>query len=62
MKRFWLASSRNENSSPSLSREVIYSVSAAIWLILVAVGLGLLMRYANAPGEQGDVVTSIRVV
>ena len=58
MKRFWLASYANENSSQTLSRETRYSVFASIWLILVVLGLGFLMRYANAPGDQGEILAS----
>ena len=58
MKRFWLASSANEHSPSFLSRDVVYAVAAAIWLVLVAFGLGFLMRYAREPGDPGNVVTS----
>ncbi len=54
MKRFSLARSANEDSRRLLSREIRYPVLAGIWLVLVALGLGFLMRYANAPGDQGD--------
>ena len=57
MKRFLPLSFANETSRRLPSSEILHFASATVWLFLVALGLGFLMRYANAPGEQGEALS-----
>jgi hypothetical protein len=57
MQRFWPASNARKISLRPFPRDWHYPVAAAIWFMLVAIGLGTLMNYANRPGEQGDAPT-----
>ncbi len=54
MKRFMFTRSATGDSLQVISRDTVYSLAAGIWLTLIAIGLGFLMRYANAPGDRGN--------
>lgn len=54
MNRLWLSGFANHIGRRAGSSNIIYAVGTAVWLIVVALGLGLLTIYANRPGDHGE--------